>query len=604
VFGWVNQQRARVAEDAAQKSRGEAEKMGGFLSEDVYNELAPTGRLDTLGKLAHRTVGYYDGLPADLVTPKTEASRAKALIREAQAANGRGDAEDGRKKLTEARDVYARLHDAGEHGNAIVIGLAQAQFELGSASVGGGAAGSNAQLLEQAAALLRPMVQDPKGPREAKLIYANALNYLSHAQPQEQGVATCAEARALLESMGALDLSDLEAAAVYADVADSEARHLIGLGRIAEAKASSETVYDLAEKVLAQRPNDLRSLTNRFYATQVLGTLARRRHELDAAFDYALRAAQAGEDLVRFNPADLGAWSNWILGLGLASDVQFDRGEIARSLAYAKETVDLAQDPRRPASLGPVLYQRWPGLALLQARTGDAAAAAKSQQALAEAAGEFAETLPPDDPARQIFANSGQLMGSRLALLAGDYDKALEDALAVDARVVALAVPDDNRGTMRTRDNFRRNALRTAARAAVLLGHGEEAEALARQWLALPPDVNSGADPRDESSRARVVMAHGLALQSRRGEMAALLAPALEYYRQQKAEGATETGFRFDYAYALYVSALDARDAALRRVDLDAATRLVAEAPVEVQALSDMRKLSALIASARAAPAG
>ena len=37
----------------AERARGEAEKLVGFLIEDFYAELEPTGRLDTMGKLAH-----------------------------------------------------------------------------------------------------------------------------------------------------------------------------------------------------------------------------------------------------------------------------------------------------------------------------------------------------------------------------------------------------------------------------------------------------------------------------------------------------------------------------------------------------------------------
>ena len=69
VFGWVNLDRARAADAETQKralaesARGDAEKLVGFLIEDFYAELEPTGRLETMGKLAHMAVSYYDGLP-------------------------------------------------------------------------------------------------------------------------------------------------------------------------------------------------------------------------------------------------------------------------------------------------------------------------------------------------------------------------------------------------------------------------------------------------------------------------------------------------------------------------------------------------------------
>src|SRR6476659_1012423 len=174
VFGWVNLQRARAADAAAQKSRGDAEKLVGFLIEDFYAELEPTGRLDTLGKLAHKTVGYYDGLPAELVTPKTETYRAMALIREGEAQNGSGDLDTAGKNLKEARRVLEKLYAGGDHGDAVIIGMALANYDLGTGGVGN-ASRDDSALLGKAAALLRPLAHAPAGPRQAKLVYANTL---------------------------------------------------------------------------------------------------------------------------------------------------------------------------------------------------------------------------------------------------------------------------------------------------------------------------------------------------------------------------------------------------------------------------------------------
>ena len=60
IFGWFNMQRARTAEAEAQNSRNNAEKLVSFLIEDFYAELAPTGRLETLGKLAQIGLGGGD----------------------------------------------------------------------------------------------------------------------------------------------------------------------------------------------------------------------------------------------------------------------------------------------------------------------------------------------------------------------------------------------------------------------------------------------------------------------------------------------------------------------------------------------------------------
>lgn len=604
-FGWINLQRARAADAAAQKSRGDAETLVGFLIEDFYTELAPTGRLDTLGKLARKTVGYYDGLPAQLVTPQTEAYRAMALIREGEAENGSGAFDDARKNFTEARTIYQRLYDAGDHGDAVTIGLALATYDLGTGLGTGSANRGDAKLLVKAADLLRPLARAPGGALQAKLIYANTLNHLSHTQADKtRAVAICEEARAILKTVGALDLTDLNASSAYADIADSEARHLLAIPRVEDAQKLELEVFQLTEKVLAQRPNDLRSLGNRYYAAQLLGSLSSRKHDQVAAANYAIRSAQAGEDLVRFNPADLASWQFWSGGKGDLGDVQLEQGLVAQSLATMRDALALSQDPRLPSSLGPVVWNRWGGLAILQARAGDTTAAGRSLQSGARAMKELIATFGPDDSQRRLLSSAELLLRSRLQYFQGDREGSLTNATAAADAIAKVVVPEQNRGAITMRNNFLRAGLRTAAFSALQLGRGKQAEVLARRWLQLPADPSQNADPGDDSSRARAALAHALLMQSRAADAGAALQPALDHYLAQLQAGAKETSFRSAYAYALYVSALAANDAATKNNALVAATSLLDGASEEARKLSDIRELAGLIATARAAKPG
>ena len=603
VFGWVNLRRARAAEGQAQTSRQDAEKLVAFLIEDFYAELKPTGRLDTLGKLAHTTVAYYDGLPKELITSQTQINRAMAVIREGEAQNGRGDVDAADKSFGQAQAVFEKLQASGNHSEAVTLGLATALLDQGQTFLGGGR-GSPDQLV-RAADLLRPLAYAPDASRQVRQTYTDILNFLSHAQPLEIGVATCAEARKILVGLGALDLSDLNAAAAYADMADSEARHLLGLGRIDEAQKLEQEVYDLAEKILVQRPSDLRSLSDRYFAADLLSRLARRRHDDAAAADYATKAAQAGEDSVRFNPADLNSWGFWSLGKAQIADLQLDRGEVAHALATMRETMALAQDKRRPSSLGPVLWFRWLPLSSLQAQTGDKAAAEQSAQAFARDLGELVARFKPEDPRRLLFANAEQRTRSRLQLIEGEPQAAFTSATAAmnSVKDIEVAAADVN-GT-RAKDNILRSNLQTASEAAIRLGRYAQAEPLARQRLAVPADPTSDADPLDEASKAQSVLAHAVAKQDRGDEARTILQPALTHYRKEQQASAHDTFFRRDFAYALYVNALaQPAGQAQRDADLAEAATLVDGASEEVKKLAGMRELVDWIAAARASTGG
>lgn len=602
AYGWISQRRAHAAELEAQKSRSEAEKLVNFLIEDFYAELEPTGRLETLGKLAEKTVAYYDGLPPELVTPRTQVFRAMALAREGAAQQISGNVDAGLKSLRESEKEFRALYDGGDHSEPVVYGLALTLFTQGQSVINGSGTGTVAQL-EEAVRLLRPLVYGPDPPREARKLYADTLNYYSHTQPREAAVAACAEARKVLTGLGALDLTDLSAAASYADTADSEARHLLSLGRVAEAKQLETEVYDIAEKVLVQRPGDLHALSDRSFAAELLGRLAARLHDNAAAIDYAQRAALSGENEVRFNPSDTSAWQRWSLALGSLSDQQYANGDITEAVTTMRSVLALGEDKRRPSSLGRVLWYQWIPLAYLEAETGDAAAAAAAIKSFERDTAEVLARLSANDARRPFFVDPGKGILAGIQLLEGSTEKALANATAVIERDEKTDVPADDLSATVFKNNILRGNLATASQAAIRLGRYPEAEAFARKLIAVPSDPTVAADPRERAARAQVLLAHAIAMQGRGEEALAALAPALEYYRQQQNEGASDTWYRHGFAYALVVDALarsdNAAERAHRAASLDEAVRLFDGASAQARQTASFRALASLIASTR-----
>jgi tetratricopeptide (TPR) repeat protein len=601
AFGWINWQRALAADVKTQQARADAERLVGFLIEDFYEELEPTGRLETMGKLAHMAVGYYDGLPPELLTPQTQVYRGMALIREGGALLARGDHQRGLPPLDHARKIFTQLRQAGHDTEQVHFGLALSQFTRFSSWGVNGAPGSTTADLQQAADLLRPLAHSADGPRQAKLAYADVLNYLSHRQSKPDGVASCEEARKLLASMGALDLSDLRAASIYADTSDSQARHAVALGRIDEAERLTSEVYDIAEKVLAQRPGDLRSMSNRALASDVLSRLAGRRFDFGQAEQYARRAERAGEDFVRFNPSDLGAWQYWILGKDRLGEALLEQGRVTEAEAAWHRTVALDRDPRKPSSLAPLLWQTWARLATVQARSGapvEASAALSEFQKAAEANAEF-DTA--NVPRRSLWELATAAWKARLMLWNGDATRAQGQAHDTAARVRALNAAPDDPTFASVQANYLRALLATEALAALRVEDFRAAETAARERRDLPPNVFSELDPQDEVSRSDVIRAHALAKQGRLDEARVIVSSELARYAKQGEAGAGGLSYALDYAHALYVSSLTDPGAARRRAALSQAAALLRRLPAEAQQLVDVRQLMTQIEAAPAA---
>ena len=614
VFGWVNYRRARVADAEAQqarvlaeRARGDAEKLVGFLIEDFYAELEPTGRLETMGKLAHMAVSYYDGLPAELLTPQTQVYRGMALVREGGALLARGDGKAASKTLGEARALFEKLRADGYQSDEVTLGLALALFTTHSAA-GIGAPGASDADLRRAADLLRPVAHAPGSSRQARLVYSDVLNYFSHAMPtKEEAIATCEESRKILVGLGALDLTDLSAASIYADTSDSQARHALALGRLDEAERLEREVYAIAEQVLVQRPGDFRSMRNRALAADLLGTLAERRHDYVASAEYAAKAEQAGENYVRFNPTDLTAWDYWIRGKGQVAAALFEQGRVLESIAVQRSAVALQDDKRAASSLGPQLNWTWYLLAGDEAQVGQRVAAEKSLRGAARATDELIAQIPEGNPRRKLLPLAVDGWRSRLQLTAGEYQAAFDGATSTISRLKQIEVPADDPSWRGMRRNFLNGSLATQAHAAILLGRYAQAEAAARERASLPRNPFSEADPQDDKSRASVELAHAVAMQSRGEEARKIVQIELARYRDEQKHGARGVTFDCDLAYALYVDALaqpgDPAGRAQRDASLAEAAKLLNGQSTEARQLESVRKLSAWIAAAHDSPA-
>ena len=417
----------------------------------------------------------------------------------------------------------------------------------------------------------------------------------------EQAVATCDEARKVLVGIGALDLTDLNAAASYADTADSEARHHLALGHVAEARALEAEVYDIAEKVLMQRPGDLHALADRSWAAELLSTLAYRMHDRDAATDYAHRAALAGENEVRFNPSDLGAWQRWSLGLRAVAEDHYDRGEVSASVAAQRAVLALETDKRRPASLGPLMWYHWITMAALEAETNDMQAAASSIESFRRDTEELGNQLAADDQ-RHALLDRSTGVDALVQLIAGSpqvaYTNAVKQITTTKAVETVERSPAGN-----LKGNILRSNLETAALAGIRTGRYHEAEAFAQELRDLPSNATNESDPRERHAHVETIRAHAIAMQGRGEEALAVIGPALEYYRGEEKDGASSTRFRHDFAYALTVSAIarsgKADERTQRNADLDAAARVLDGASAEAKRIASFREIANLIANAR-----
>jgi tetratricopeptide (TPR) repeat protein len=607
VFGWINLRRARAADAEAQaarqlteRARGQAEKLVGFLLEDFYEELKPTGRVEIVGKLADKAVAYYDGLPPELMTAQTKVYRGLALARKASSLDAGGKRAEAEKVAREATRVFEELQAAGDKSDDVKVGLALAIY----ARTNDGLYTNFRADLETATGLLRPLLATGRASRSAKLTLADMLQFLAHAQRNPaDGVLLCEESRKILTEMGAGNLSDLTAASIYGDVTDTQSRLTMQLGQIDEAERLSLIVADMAEKVLDQRPGDLRAMRNRYYSANMLGRLAADRHDLAKSEANFRKSAEAGRNLTLFNPADSLSWTVLIQGgvdLGLT---YFEQGKVNEALRTLREAAALEHDPRNKTGSDPVIYWAWREQMGILAQAGNLPEARAALAELRRVEGEVVKDRNLDKELEEI--TDVDVAAAELELLAatGDYTTIHARAVEMGAQIGKIKVL--NPGNQGFRAGATRLNRRWLAEAALRLGHFEEAVTATRESVENPEFGRmSVSDKAEAMAHAKLRQGQALLGAGRRAEALGPLGEAEAYFRQQQARGAGDTSFRQYFSRSLYylsrAQADDDAGRARRRALLDDAATVLGGLSFEAQQLVASKELMRWVATAQA----
>jgi len=250
------------------------------------------------------------------------------------------------------------------------------------------------------------------------------------------------------------------------------------------------------------------------------------------------------------------------------------------------------------------MWTNWIGLAGLQARMGQQAAAQRSLKEAIRAADEGLVGVPEDSPYRSLSPPMYESWRARIEMYSGDYRAAQEAAAAAAARLRQLKLPEDEAQARGMQANTLRFLLTTQGISQIRLGQYAEAEKASAERATLPPNPFGGADPRDDISRARVMQAYSAAMLGRKDDARRLLAPEVEYLRGEQKQGARGLSFQRDLAYALCTDAISQPDdesgRTRRKLELSEAAKLIADLPAQAREIADVRYVSELIAAAQA----
>jgi hypothetical protein len=608
IYGYVSARRAQEAEaraDAtrlmAEQARGESEKLVVFLLDDFYLELAPVGRLDIVGGLAKRALDYYNALPEELRTPQTERNRALALVRYGTVLRTQSRLEEGGKAIDEAVGVLGRMREQGDRSEATAIGLAlglSIQARLASSA---DLQGKALPISDRAVEVIEPLATAPDSSVAARRTFGEALimnGYLKMSNDRnEAALATLDRARATLRSIDELKLTDLAAAAAYAEATAWQVQALANLGRNDDAERVGKEGLAVAERVLEKRPGHMQALRAQALATSPLAAILVDELRPDEALAMAETTRRAWREFVRLDPGNTISWSNLGVAYLIKHFAQHELGRHSDEAATLRAALDLERESPANPLLNNNLAFMAGLLARLEANRGNAAKADEALAACTRLTDWLSSNAPADGflrAARPLFPASFQLA---VAVRLGEHRRALELGRALVPKLEQLQPTDEPHRQLKS--NVLRLTRLAMAQAALATNDPATAEREMRQVLALHEGLpwRTTADKRD-AAMDRALAALAFARSGHRDEAQALIAPVLAFERELAARNRDDAYQRYELAVALYVAAIAGTgDAAAQLAEANA---LLAGLPPETRRLRDTIVLQERIAAERA----
>ncbi len=560
VFGWFSMKRAQDAEakalatrQVAETSRGEAEKLVVYLLDDFFQELEPVGRLDIVGDLSKRALAYYAGLPPELRSPESERNRALALVRYAHVLRYQANPVEATKLFKEANTVLEKLRANGDQSEFTAIGLALGYTGLTRALDMTGSTPEAEKMASRSTELLAPLAQAPNPSVRLRLVYGNSLNFLGYSQlrqaNEEGALKTLDLARATYRSIDGLKLTNLAAAAGFAESSAWLTEALVARGRAQDAGRVADEALKVAQDVLDKRPGHMPALRAHGLLATSLGRIAAEDLRIGRGIQLATPAIGDWETFLKLDPSNFYAWNNLAAthaALASANDA-LGRGDEAR--AHVRKVIELAK--RFPALNG---FRFAVGRqAVLDAELGIKlpAGTVPDYRRMSELA---AAALPEGSFAWFLTRGLAGYFDRQVALARGQFQEALVGAKTLLDGATSKPTGD---GQRRVLARGLSSAEFDAAYASFMLKDYVGSEAHARRSLELQAKVTGLAlDDQVTVNGGNVMLAMAMARNGKAAEAARLLEPALKFFRDLQARGSDDQYQRFGLAQGLYAMAL------------------------------------------------
>jgi tetratricopeptide (TPR) repeat protein len=582
---------AKQTRAISEQARAGAEHLLGYLTDDFVSELESFGRLNIVAEFTKQQIDYFHALPPALQGVETTRNGALAMVHYATAMRRIGSMDAASANAAEAIQLLERLRHDGDRTEATTIALAlayaiQSQILDIENDPRGLVSG------KQAYDLLRPVAEAPHASVAARRVFVGILVRRGYEQQSdnqnEAAVLSEQQAMRLTAELGALDVSDIEMAANYAESGAWLVTALQNLGRNDEARRVGEESVAVADKVLQQRPGHRLAL----HAQQVIESALAGVAQNDLNPGEALRFSQRGEQisytLLNLDPKNLVSINNLGAAHQSLGDALWAAGRLREAVPYYSKMVDDFTGGS-VGGVGPILvlaYQMdyYVGqIAQLGDASGTAVVLAKMTPILAK----LRQTEPKSSMAPVIVEAMQKAGEAEVAFERDDLGAARRIAFNTVSEVQPTKPERGLQEVQKYVSLF--TAADIAGRADYELGNYADAERAQRVAVdARKRFLTAAVSDRRDLAEKSTWLAMAIARQGRLEEAAQVIAPVVKFHRELAAKNHGDQWQPLELAAALYAESLT--DGKRRAALLQEAAALVNGLPASFKALHDVRQ--------------
>ncbi|MEA3176680.1 MAG: hypothetical protein QOI59_203 [Gammaproteobacteria bacterium] len=608
VFAIFTGQRAKRAEReaqetrlAAEQARGQAEHLLGYLSDDFVRQLESFGQLKVIAEFSQRQIDYFHALPAGLKGSETVRNGALAMVHHARVMRSLGDLDVGLNDAEEAVQLLEEQRASGDSSETTTIALAQAYASKAQILDNQNSPKAHG-LLQRAAQLLQPLAESPGASEAVRRTYVEVLVRvgfeLTATINNKDAIPTEQKAMSIAASLGALDLTNLEMGAQYAEGGAWLVTGLANAGRDEEALRVGEDAAAVAEKVLEIRPGYRLALHAEQVIEANMSLAAQDSLDPAAAMRASQRALQVSETLLKLDPKNVTSLNNLGVAHQSIAGAFWAQGKLRESMPWYVKGLD---DFGRAANGGAgfMLIRAWTmaDTAVREATVGDPATA----DALVAAGAPFTERVrkvsPPGSLPPLLVDATDKLPAAQIAFERDDLETAHTLAIQAGDRM-RVAKPDGAHEALQ-KANVMYIAALISTRVEFERSDYAAAEKAAREAIENRKLVSDGAvqDYRDQGELS-TWLTMTLVRLGRTAEAAQTIAPVVKFQRSLAIRNHGDQWQPYELANALYAQALT--DPKQAPALLREATSLFDKLPASMRNLHDVRQWRTRIHQAQA----